>query len=68
MKTTIDVKDRHEATAMKTAMDDPAVKAFVVIVGTLMQLPTDRARKRVMQYVADRIDEESETGIPQIGG
>jgi hypothetical protein len=60
MKANIDVKDRREADAIKLALEDSAVRAFVVVMGTLKGLPTDRARKRVLQYVHDRLEEESE--------
>jgi hypothetical protein len=60
MKANIDVKDRREADAIKLALEDSAVRAFVVVMGTLKSLPTDRARRRVLQYVHDRLEEESE--------
>jgi hypothetical protein len=58
MKTTIVVKDRDEARAVQTAMADPQTRAFVLMVGTLLQLPTDRARRRVLQFVTDKLAEE----------
>ena len=60
MKANIEVTDRREADAIKRALEDTAVRAFVVVMGTLKMLPTDRARRRVLQYVSDRLDEESE--------
>lgn len=58
MKTTIEVADRREATAVQTAMEDQVVRSFVIVTGVLMQLPTDRARRRVLQYVGDALDEQ----------
>jgi hypothetical protein len=60
MKATIEVKDRSEKHAIEQALTDPATRAFVVITGTLMQLPTDRARARVLDWVADKLREEQE--------
>lgn len=60
MKIMLDVKDAAEATAIKTAMQDDVTRAFVVIVGTLMQLPTDRARRRVLRFVTDQVEAEVE--------
>jgi len=60
MKATIEVRDRSEKQAIEQALTDPATRAFVVITGTLMQLPTDRARARVLDWVADKLTEEQE--------
>lgn len=60
MKANIDVKDRREADAIKLALEDSAVRAFVVVMGTLKSLPSDRARRRVLQYVHDRLEEDAE--------
>ena len=68
MKANIDVKDRREADAIKLALEDSAVRAFVVVMGTLKALPNDRARRRVLQYVHDRLEEESELEAATNGG
>jgi hypothetical protein len=60
MKATIEVKDRSEKQAIEVALTDPATRAFVVITGTLMQLPNNRARARVLDWVADKLHEEQE--------
>lgn len=60
MKTTIEVKDRKEADAIKTALEDPTTRAFVVVVGTLLPL-TIRERKRVMTFVADKLEDEQQS-------
>lgn len=62
MKASIEVANRQEADAVKRAMEDPTTRAFVLVMGTLAALPSDRARQRVMTYVADRLQEETETG------
>ena len=58
MKVAITVKDRDQAKAVQTAMADPSTRAFVIMVGSLLPLGP-RARKRVLEFVADRIDEEN---------
>lgn len=60
MKANIEVKDRREADAIRIGLEDPAVRAFVVIMGVLAALPTKRAQARVLQYVSDRLEEEEE--------
>jgi hypothetical protein len=60
MKVAISVKNRTEGDAVKTAMDDPVTRAFVIVCGTLLQLPSDRARQRVMDFVRDKLAEDSE--------
>jgi hypothetical protein len=61
MKATVDVKDRREAEAVRNGLEDPAVRAFVIITGALATL-TPRARDRTMQYVTDKLAEDRETG------
>lgn len=56
MKTTIETKNRNEADAIKRALEDPETRAFVVIVGTLLPF-TDRARRRVLDFVADHVSD-----------
>jgi hypothetical protein len=57
MKMTLEVKDRKEADAIRTGMEDPAVRAFVLVMGALKALPSDRARERVLRFVTDTLDE-----------
>lgn len=59
MKTTIEVKDRKEGEAIKAGLEDPAVRAFVVITGLLLPL-SKRAQTRIMHYVKDHFDEQEE--------
>ena len=65
MKASIEVKNREEATAIRTGLEDPTIRAFVVVMGTLNALPTGRARRRVLQYVEDRFAEEEEQASEQ---
>jgi hypothetical protein len=60
MKATIQVNDKREAEAVRVGLEDPAVRAFVVIMGVMKSLPSKRAQARVMQYVTDRLDEDQE--------
>lgn len=60
MKTPVTVKNRAEGRALRQALDDPTVRAFVVTMGTLAALPSDRSRARVLNYVADCFDETHE--------
>jgi len=54
MRLSIDVKDKKEREALRVALEDSEVRAFVVCVGVLMPY-SDRARGRMLQYVADAI-------------
>jgi hypothetical protein len=67
MKTSIPVADRKEADAIRRGLEDPAIRAFVIVMGVLLALPTDRARKRVLQFVSDRLEEEQELERPELG-
>jgi hypothetical protein len=67
MKATIEVSDRKEADAIRIGLSDPAVRAFVVIMGALNSLPTDRARVRVMDFIRDRFEEMSENAPKPTG-
>jgi hypothetical protein len=51
MKAQIEVANRREAEAIERAMTNPDVRAFVIIVGALQELPSDRARARVLSYM-----------------
>ena len=57
MKATIEVADRKEADAIRAGLSDPAVRAFVIVMGALSTLPTLRARQRVMEFVRDHFEE-----------
>ncbi len=57
MKTTIDVKDRREAQAIREGLLDPATRALVIVMGLLRPLASDRSRARVLTYVIDKLNE-----------
>lgn len=57
MKVAIEVNNRSEAESVKRAMADPKCRALVLIVGALLELPSDRARLRVLRHVQDALDE-----------
>jgi len=62
MKANIDVKDRREADAIRAGLEDPVMRAQVIITGVLRSLPSDRARKRVITFVSDYIAEQGDHG------
>jgi hypothetical protein len=51
MKVIIEVNDREEAEAIEAGLKDPAMRAFILVMGT-----HERARKRGMQFIADYFD------------
>lgn len=59
MKATIDVKDRNEGNAIRDGLQIPTMRAAVIIAGLLLPL-SDRARKRVLDFVVDKLDEENQ--------
>jgi hypothetical protein len=62
VKVAIEVKNRDEATALKVAMGDPATRAFTLVMGTLLQLPTGRSRRRVLEFAIDHLGEQAAAG------
>ena len=66
MKTSIEVESRKEAEAISNGLSDPATRAFVVVMGALSALPSDRARMRVLAYVQDYFDERDGKVAPMI--
>jgi hypothetical protein len=58
MKATIEVNDRKEADAIRTGLEEPTTRAFVIIMGALSTLPSDRARRRVLDFIWDYFDED----------
>ena len=59
MKASIEVRDRREAEHIRAGLENPNVRALVVVMGVLSLLPDDRARKRVLNWVADKLDIET---------
>jgi hypothetical protein len=58
MKANIEVKDRREADAIRSGLEDPFLRALVIVTGVLNELSSDRTRKRVLEYMRDKLDEE----------
>jgi hypothetical protein len=56
MTATIEVNSRKEAAAIRTGLEDPATRAFVIVMGELSKLPSNRARRRVLEFVRDYFD------------
>lgn len=63
MKAHLDVKDRDERDAVLCAWADPATRAFIITIGNLLQLPTDRSRARVLNFVVDHCAEAREVEL-----
>lgn len=57
MKANIEVKDRKEGEAIKQGLLFPEVRAFVIVMGVLSTLKSDRAKKRVLAFVEDHFGE-----------
>lgn len=60
MKTPVEVRTKAEGRAIRIALSDPTVRAFVLVMGALLPLPSKRAQARVLEYVADRVVELTE--------
>jgi len=58
----IAVASRREGEQIRAGLADPTVRAFVKVMGALAPLPSDRARARVLRFVADHFDEGPRTG------
>lgn len=59
MKLSIDVEDLDEGESLRTALADPEVRTFCLVMGALLPL-TPRARERILMCVHDAVDEELE--------
>lgn len=59
LRITVEVENRDQARAIEAALTRDDVRAFAITVGALDTLPSDRARARVLRFVADRLDEET---------
>lgn len=62
MKANIEVKDRREADAIRAGLDDPFLRALVIVSGALSSLPSHRARRRLLAYMQDKLAEEDSDG------
>lgn len=59
MKTTIEVANRREGELIREGLEDPLTRAMVQVMGALRPL-SDRARARVLAFVADQLEETRE--------
>ena len=57
METSIEVEHRKEGEQIRLGLSDPAVRAFVRMMGTLSTLKSQRAKERVLTFVKDHFDE-----------
>lgn len=64
MKFAIEVNDKNEGQAIKDALEDPVLKAAVLIVGILRKLPSDKIRRRVLRNVAESLDDQQVSETP----
>jgi hypothetical protein len=53
----IKVEHRQEAEQLRVGLSDPAVRAFVRVMGTLGTLKSQRTKERVLTFVKDHFDE-----------
>lgn len=59
MKANINVTTRAEGDAIRAGLEDPSLRAMVIITGVLNSLPP-RSRVRVLDWVKDTAEENSE--------
>ena len=57
MKAHIEVENRKEGELIRKGLAQPEVRAFVKIMGAL-DGQTDRAKRRIMQFVSDHFNEQ----------
>jgi hypothetical protein len=57
MDLTIPVANEDEREAIQCALMLPDIRAFVIMIGVLNRLPTNRARERVLNWIADHAEE-----------
>ena len=67
MKANIDVKDRKEAEAIRSGLEDPRLRTTVVVVGLLRPLSL-RDRRRVMELVSESLEDEPNVEQGQSSG
>lgn len=56
----VEVANKAQADAIERALQDDVHRASAIVFGMLAALPTDRARRRVMSFVVDVLEEQSE--------
>lgn len=57
MEAKVQVEDRKEAELIRRGLADNATRALVKIIGALSTLPSVRAKKRTLTFVADHFAE-----------
>lgn len=57
MLTKIEVENYEEAKQLKLGLSDPAVRAFVRVMGTLSTLKSQQTKERVLTFVKDHFEE-----------
>lgn len=64
MRVGVEVGSRQEGVALQVAMADPATRAFVLVVGTLLPLSPSQ-RSRVLGYVTEQLADDYAVTGPQ---
>ena len=67
MKANIDVTDRREADAIRMGLEDPEIRALVIVTGVLRALPVS-VRRRVITMASERLTDNEPTEIQGNGG
>ena len=57
MKVAIEVSTLREGDAMRLALDDPEIRALVVMKGVLLSLPNEQVQLRVLRVLVDGLPE-----------
>ena len=60
MKATIDVNSREEARLIRAGLADESTRALVKIIGALAPIPGERAKRRVLNFVIDSMQDSGE--------
>ena len=59
MQINVDDVTEEQARAIETALTDKVFKAQAIMMGVLSTLPSDRARRRILRFIQDKLDEDS---------
>lgn len=63
MKVAVDLRDRAEGDRVRAVMTDAVGRAVVNVYGELLQLANPKDRIRVLNFVADTVLQDDDTGI-----
>ena len=63
MRASINVTNRKEADNIRRGLANSDVRAFVVTIGALSKLPSERAKMRVAQFVQNYFVERDENQL-----